>query len=319
MLFYHACRYNRHKLSEVNGYMQKQNSGHHPSSVTHQKTQASSTLNRKYVKRPVAKTIKNTSEAYSEKLKKRQELAEKMNRERLIAMKKGQVRTNSPNVKVRINRKEIPDVPPQEHPFQTIAKNKKKAANSTPLTAKERKDRAIQQALRSVATMQTQPPEIAEKKSSKGKKFALAFSCSAIAVAVLGLLVYVNMPNISVQVAAIQSGISDPYPKYIPQEYSLKSATSEQDGKIILEFNNAENSSFNLSEEKTSWDSTALLNNYVKKEWKDKYSTLREQGVTIYVSENGSACWVNGGILYKLQPNGNMLSKKQIRDIATSL
>ena len=73
-----------------------------------------------------------------------------------------------------------------------------------------------------------------------------------------------------------------------------------------------------LTEEKSSWDTNALLNNYVRKEYKDDYSVIKEQGLTIYVS-NSNATWVNGGIVYKLNAPANSLTKKQIKSIAVSL
>ena len=75
---------------------------------------------------------------------------------------------------------------------------------------------------------------------------------------------------------------------------------------------------FTLSEEKSTWDSTALLNNYVKKNYPNDFTTLREQGITIYV-RGEKASWVNGGLLYKIDATGKYLTKEQIRNIATSL
>lgn len=85
-----------------------------------------------------------------------------------------------------------------------------------------------------------------------------------------------------------------------------------------MTFSNADKSSFTLTEEKSSWDSSALETNYAKKAWENNYTTLREQGITIFIS-NSSAAWVNGGVFYKLTSQGASLTKKQIKSIATSL
>ena len=51
----------------------------------------------------------------------------------------------------------------------------------------------------------------------------------------------------------------------------------------------------------------------------EDYTTVREQGVTIFISDRSDAAWVNGGILYKLTISSGTLTKKQIKNIALSL
>ena len=149
------------------------------------------------------------------------------------------------------------------------------------------------------------------------KRFALAFACAAICVGILTIFVNLNMPDISVRVAAMQTGIDATYPSYIPRDYSLSNIVSEE-GKLTMEFNGPEESVFTLTEEKSSWDSAALLNNFVKSEWGDNYVTTHEQGITIYIN-NSNATWVNGGILYKITTLKGSLTKKQINSIVVSL
>lgn len=85
-------------------------------------------------------------------------------------------------------------------------------------------------------------------------------------------------------------------------------------------FSGPDKSSFSLIEEKSSWDSSALLRNYVEPTWNDNYATTHEQGITIYISNvNADAAWVNGGILYKITSEGTALTKKQVRSIVVSL
>ena len=86
---------------------------------------------------------------------------------------------------------------------------------------------------------------------------------------------------------------------------------------MIFEGPNA--SSFTLNEEKSSWDSSALLRNYVEPNWGEDYATTHEQGITIYISNKTSdAAWVNRGVLYQITSNG-VLTKKQVRNIVVSL
>lgn len=293
---------------------------HHPSSVDHNKTQQSSTLNRKYVKRPNSKVIQSIAKRRAEDLKRRQAIADRINREKLAAFKKKEANVAAKKVKKVDN---DPVAPAPVHPYQKVAKTRAAQKNITKeqASAKELKDQAIKKALRSVATAEqneTKNPvaDITAKRKFTAKNIVFALSATVVIVFAIGYFIKINMPNISVQVAAMQAGIEGKYPTYIPKEFSLKETRSETN-KITLVFVSNNDQTFELIEEKTFWDSTTLLNNYVKKSWED-YSTIREQGLTIYVSDS-NASWVNNGIIYKINATDNILSKQQIRSIATSL
>lgn len=190
----------------------------------------------------------------------------------------------------------------------------------------ELKNRAIEQALHSVATMDEEQnsktkahANLMPRKKFRAKHFAIAFTCAAACVAAIIYVVGSNIPDISVRVAAMQTGIQASYPSYIPRDYSLGDIVSEN-GKITLKFDGPDGASFTLVEEKSSWDSAALLRNYVEPTWDDNYTTTHEQGITIYISDaNSNAAWVNGGVLYKITSNSSVLTKKQVRSIVTSL
>ena len=116
----------------------------------------------------------------------------------------------------------------------------------------------------------------------------------------------------------MQTGIEASYPSYIPRDFNLSDITSAE-GRITLNFKNAiSDSSFNIVEEKSSWDTNALLNNFVRNEYGEDYVVVREQGLTIYINDSNAA-WVNGGVIYKINANSNTLTKKQIKSIAVSL
>lgn len=189
----------------------------------------------------------------------------------------------------------------------------------------ELKNRAIEQALHSVATMdegkksKSRSERLAPRRKLRARHFAVAFTCAAACVAGIIYVVGNNIPDISVRVAAMQTGIQASYPSYVPRDYSLKDVSSEN-GKITMRFDGPDKSSFTLMEEKSSWDSAALLRNYVEPTWGEDYATTHEQGITIYISNATSdAAWVNGGVLYKITSTGTVLTKKQVRSIVTSL
>lgn len=199
----------------------------------------------------------------------------------------------------------------------------KKQPEKPVLSAQERKEQAIKKALSSVATMENteikQPVMPTKKKRSKdnSRRLVMAFACAIVCIAALGAFINVNMPDLSVRVAAMQTGIEAAYPSYIPRDYSLSNIVSEN-GKITMEFTGPNDAKFTLTEERSSWDSAALLNNFVKPKWEDNYTITHEQGLTVYIN-NSNATWVNGGIIYNITSSANNLTKKQIRNIVTSL
>lgn len=192
-------------------------------------------------------------------------------------------------------------------------------------SSNELKEQAIHRALESVATMDEERGAKSRKrpalKTKRGgaKRFAIAFACAAVCVGAVLYFVSTNIPDISVKVAALQTGIEASYPSYIPRDYSLENISSE-DGKITMVFAGPGGASFTLIEEKSSWDSSALLRNYVEPTWGEEYTTTHESGITVYIA-NGTAdaAWVNGGVLYKITSSGTQLTKKQVRSIVISL
>ena len=150
------------------------------------------------------------------------------------------------------------------------------------------------------------------------KRILLALACASAAVFAIVYFVDLNAPNISLKVAAMQVGIDATYPSYVPRDYNLSDITAEN-GKVTINFKNPNTEdSFSVTEESSSWDSTALLNNYVRDEYGDEYTTIREQGLTLYM-DGRSACWVNGGVMFKIKVTSGSLTKKQITTIAKSL
>lgn len=301
------------------------------SNQTHRTLQKSSTLNRRYVKQPALQKStqpKITSSALSqaELLRRRQALAAEIHRSEIVKIQQRRANVATP------------DRPATVHPYQQIAKQRLAARPQTRPTPQELKNQAIKRALDSMEQAPTQPaPKLSEtfktdsaplskalkqkSRSKKMPKFLLAFGCACACVAVLGYLVHLNMPDLSVRVAAIQAGITATYPSYIPQDFQLGAVSSDKEQTITMSFTNTTDpaKNFTLTETKSTWDSAALLNNFVKSEWDDDYTVTREQGITIYIYESNAA-WVNGGIFYKLsaeQPNA--LTKEQIKNIATSL
>lgn len=167
----------------------------------------------------------------------------------------------------------------------------------------------------------TQPKNVKPVKKTihkKSTRLAFALFCSTAVVASLFFIAQTNMPDISVRVAAMQTGIQATYPSYIPREYRLSGVYTTQDNSVAMDFTGPNQAKFTLTEEKLPWDSNALLNRYVKTKWGENYDSVREQGITIYIS-GSNAAWVNAGIVYKINNFQGELTKKQIKNIVTSL
>ena len=280
---------------------------------THRRTASSTTLNRRYVKRPAK---------YSD-------VAVKVNK---TASPKIQ-RFNYPMSDQLASTKPVEPIAVETHPMQTTARARMQArtlaatqAQVVKPTAKELKEQAIKKALASAnnaPSLSEQSKKSSSQKQSNKFKFGagrivLALSCAAAAVFAIAYFVNLNMPDISLRVAAMQTGIDASYPGYVPRNYKLSGVVSEN-SKIILDFKNSStDEAFTITEEKSSWDSNALLNNYIKPTYDANYTSIREQGLTIFISDSNAA-WVNGGTIYKIIAKNNVLSTKQIRSIAVSL
>lgn len=205
-------------------------------------------------------------------------------------------------------------------PLQSLAERRREADTISHFSAKKLTNRARQnsKALMSAMKEETKPksaPVMIKKPKVSKKHLIFAVASSICCMGVLYATLKFSMPDISAKVAAAQNGAS--YPSFVPRDFTARSA-SFQKNAFSLEFVGPDKTRFTLDQEKLPWDSNALLNNYVKPTWGEQYDTIREQGLTIYMYQSNAA-WVNGGTVYKLNTTSGSLSKKQLKNIITSL
>lgn len=205
-------------------------------------------------------------------------------------------------------------------PLQSLAERRREADTISHFSAKKITNRARQnsKALMSAMKEETKPkstPVMIKKPKVSKKHLIFAVASSICCMGVLYATLKFSMPDISAKVAAAQNGAS--YPSFVPRDFTARSA-SFQKNTFSLEFVGPDKTRFTLDQEKLPWDSNALLNNYVKPTWGEQYDTIREQGLTIYMYQSNAA-WVNGGTVYKLNTTSGSLSKKQLKNIITSL
>ena len=138
-----------------------------------------------------------------------------------------------------------------------------------------------------------------------------------LALALLGgYFTYLNMPNLSVRVAAAQAGVDASYPGYTPIGFTMDGPVAYQDGEVQLAFRGNDDKKYQITQRNSSWDSQAVLDNFVSQQSK-AYTTNDTQGLTVYAYGNDAA-WVNHGIFYTIQGNAP-LDTAQLLKIATSM
>lgn len=213
-----------------------------------------------------------------------------------------------------------PDIAHKTHPVakRAVAKveAKRPVLTAKPTSAKAVKDQAIAKTLATPSAKKAK-----QKKAKKGFTWTRTFTIITALFAVLiagAAITYTNLPNVSVAIAAAQAGVEASYPKYVPDGYSLSQPVTFSDGSVSLSFiSNSGAGEYTITQARSAWDSTAVLENVVRKEAGDNYVINQERGLTIY-SYDGNAAWVNGGILYTIDSSAP-LSSDHIRRIATSL
>lgn len=213
------------------------------------------------------------------------------------------------------NAPKMMDIGPVHHPHVIKAhmKSVRRILPKRPESAASIKEKAVKNAIE-----KTQKRPLLRRRMTPHHKLVGVFSAIIALVLFGGYLTYLNMPNISVRVAAMQAGINAGYPSYNPDGYSLSGPVVYTDGKVSLNYAaNGGPHKYTLTQTRSDWNSDAVLDNYVTPKAGANYIPYKERGLVIYMFGNNAA-WVNGGILYTIEGNAP-LSSEQIRRIATSL
>jgi hypothetical protein len=147
-----------------------------------------------------------------------------------------------------------------------------------------------------------------------------SYGASGLVVLLLaGYVAYLNVPSLSMKVAASRAGFAATMPGQTPSGYSLNGPVMSSPGQVTLKYSsNTDNRQFSVKQQPTTWDSTALLENYVAEKDKD-YLTYQDRGLTVYIYDGGNAAWVNGGKMYTLDGSKTELDTRQILNLATSM
>jgi hypothetical protein len=141
---------------------------------------------------------------------------------------------------------------------------------------------------------------------------------SLVALLIVGYVVYLNVPNMALRVAAREAGFDARMPGYKPTGFRFGGPITYEPGQITINFNsNTDERSFSIAQRETNWDSQSLLDNYVASTG-GLYQTYQDRGLTIYVYDGSNATWVNGGIWYTIEGQ-SLLNAEQLIKIAGSI
>ena len=301
--------------------------------AVHQSLQKSRTLNRRYVKHPETKLDTKTEKIevtnYSP-----------INSELFKAKQSTSISKFATSVPKKVTENAFR--PAESHPviqrangqnLDFSAPRRQRQAKVNKLDAQNRQNnqpdssKSLKSAktLKNEAILDAMNREInSEKKSRRTKnhsknRFARFMGMAVPSLAVLmmaGYFTYLNMPNLSIRMAAVQSGIDAKYPGYRPSGYALRGPVTFNNDEVSMNFAYADGGhNFTLTQAKSGWNSAALKNSF--SDDPANISTTTVDGLTIY-SEGNRASWVNGGILYTIDGEAD-LSNSQIERIATSL
>lgn len=304
-------------------------------SSVHASTQRSLTLNRRYVKQPQTSLqtdtrtvkIRNYSPISAQKLTTKQaepiakfkpitkpiakpvEISRPAEVHPLARRATNAAHSNSsPQQQRRINAKKM-DIQAKIAQSPAIA--------TAPKPARILKNEAIIEAMNREITPQKKPRHQKQRPANPFARF-ISIAVPSLAVVLLaGYFTYLSMPNLSIKMAAIQSGVDAKYPSYRPDGYALSGPISFRDGEVSMRFAYSADGGhgFTITQQRSNWNSSALRQSFSQNS--EDVTTTTIDGLTIY-SQNGRASWVNGGVLYTINGEAT-LSNSQIQRLATSM
>lgn len=142
---------------------------------------------------------------------------------------------------------------------------------------------------------------------------------SAVVAALLlgGFMLYQNMPNLMVRVAAARAGFHASLPSYHPDGFALQGPVHYAPGELTINFrSNSDARNFQVKQQTSNWNSETLLEAYVSKN-KEPYQTYQDNGRTVYINNDG-ANMVTGNKWIQVQSDGS-LNTDQLLNIVKSI
>ena len=283
-----------------------------PSATVHTSTQRAKTLMRTVVKKPhigslaaTAVETQPTIEIHDDLDAKRLIRAKKIAKSRLVS-RFG--RPSFSDFSIRPKHTSLPvKAPPSEIKPET----------ATPKPSKHQS--TIQESLEKADSHKLErlkKPGLRHRTASKlklsPKKLNIRLGVLA-AVLLIGFITNQNIPNITVRVASARAGVDASLPGYLPAGFSMHGRVAYRPGEITIGYkSNSDQRSFEVKQTISSWDSQALLENFVATNQKP-FQTYQDNGKTIYIYDNSNATWVDRGIWYQIEGTSSLNSDQLLR------
>jgi hypothetical protein len=155
-------------------------------------------------------------------------------------------------------------------------------------------------------------------KIMRGPKWLSLGGSALVLLLLVGFFAWQNIPQVSMEMAEVQTHVSAAVPAYTPQGYNFAGPISTADNRVSISYKLPGGASgYTLTQQNSNWDSSSVAANVVPAS--APVQTSQINGTTVYIYGNtNNAAWVNHGILFTLSDKAN-LSSDDILKIANSL
>ena len=150
------------------------------------------------------------------------------------------------------------------------------------------------------------------------RRFAIVSSTALFALILAGVLVYWNLPGISMTIASQRAGFDASLPSYNPNGFSVIMPIGYTKDRIVINFkSNTNDMKYSIEQKPSEWTSD-VLRDQVASSNGNQFQTQSIKGLTVYFTAENSATWVDRGLLFTFQGNSGLTSE-QIASIAASM
>jgi len=150
------------------------------------------------------------------------------------------------------------------------------------------------------------------------RRFAIVSSTALFVLILAGVLVYWNLPGISMTIASQRAGFDAYLPNYTPNGFSVVKPIGYTKDRIVISFkSNTNDMKYSIEQKPSNWTSD-ILRDQVASSNGNQFQTQSIKGLTIYFTAENSATWVDRGLLFTFQGNSGLTSE-QIASIAASM
>ncbi len=148
------------------------------------------------------------------------------------------------------------------------------------------------------ATSHEQKPLQTKRQINRRRRLANVMAGLGAFLIIAGFIAYLNKPTIELRVASMRAGFSAQMPSYKPTGYALEGGVKSSEGRVAMQFRSGE-STYRITQEASDWNSSTLLDQAAESRGAPS-RTIQSKGRTIYIYNDTSATWVNGGVRYEI-------------------